>query len=150
MKMERFKLTQLVFFTLLIGVFTWLIFWLSGDKLEENKFEHKSPPKTELIEDRQLIRINLDSLESLYRKDDGVVFNYNRNRNSISFEALERNERQFLMYFLNGNTSLLSMTNLGFKFKENPYLLEFKIENKNESKFVSMPAEIVQNILINK
>lgn len=150
MKIERFKLIQLLFFTIVICGLSILIYMSSATYDSKKTFENTTIEKQNLDTDRQLVTVNVDSLETLFIKDVDKLFTYNRNSNKLKFETITGKEKEFQMYFFNGNTSIKKYSNSGVNFNENPFGFEVGIIQNNKVPYALVPAEIVQNILTNK
>ncbi len=148
MKPDKYLIKQAALLLVILGGAGYGVWSSSQTKGVAKAFPKIEIPENGLLPDRQLVTLNADSLETLFILKAGQFFTYERRR-SMVFESVPGREKEFRQFFLNDKTDLSLLENKAFKITSDPLRIEVEIHRKEKGAFVTLPAEIVQSILIN-
>lgn len=151
MKNFIYIIRQLGLFLMLVsGAFLWVMNSSETKSQSETERTVSETFEGELIPERQLLSVHSDSLESQINNNFNDVCNWVKNDNKIELICKENMEREFSSLFFSGDFNLSSIKNSSFRLETAPLKIIFDLEETERGTFITIPAEMVQNILISK
>lgn len=147
MKPDKYLIKQAAVLLFILAVAGYGVWKSSGQKAVTRAFTKIEIPDNELLPGRQWVTLFADSLETLFMPKAGQFFRYERG-GSMVWEGVSGREKEFRQFFLNDKTGLKSVK--AFKISSDPLRIEVKIDREDKGEFVTLPAEMIQSILINQ